>query len=417
MCKLRLSMRNLLVTSLLALSVGAVAVTGVLLPTSAHAEKFSKAVGEPLQAAQAAIKKKQWTQALGSIKQAQAVSGKTPFEEYTINELLGYVLLQTGDSAGAIKAFEANLAQTPADQLPGRIKTLAQLNASPKVKNYPKAIEYGNRWIKNSPSDTDAYYLVAQSYYQTQDCKNSLRVLQNGMDVSRKNGQPVKENWLDMKLFCQDKLDDKEGLAETREQLVRNNPSRENWDNLLTTLYTNPNNDDLTTLGYFRLGSDLDVLKKPDHYFELAQMSIESKVPGEAVAVLEKGINNKVFTEKRDQERSTRLLNNAKAQADAIKAELPKLEQEAAAAKTGEADVTLGMAYISAGQYDKAVEALRRGLQKGAGKRTDEANIMLGRAYLKLKQKDAARKAFKAVPDDSKLARVAELYDLHAAQS
>jgi tetratricopeptide (TPR) repeat protein len=415
MCEIRQSMRNLLVTSLLALSVGAGAITGVLLPTSAHAEKFSKAVGEPLQAAQAAIKKKQWTQALGSIKQAQAVSGKTPFEEYTINELLGYVLLQTGDSAGAIKAYEANLAQTPADQVPARIKTLAQLNA--KAKNYPKAIEYGNRWIKNSPGDTDAYYLVAQSYYQTQDCKNAVRVLGQGMDVSRKNGQPVKENWLDMKLFCQDKLDDKEGLAETREQLVRNNPSRENWDNLLTTLYKNPNNDELATLGYYRLGFDLDVLKKPEHYSEMAEMSIEGKVPAEAVTVLEKGIAAKVFSEKRDQERSNRLLTNAKTQADALKAELPRLEQDARAAKTGDADIALGMAYMSYGQYDKAVEALRRGLQKGAGKRTDEANITLGRAYLKLKQKDAARKAFKAVPDDSKLARVAELYDLHAAQS
>jgi tetratricopeptide (TPR) repeat protein len=370
MCEIRMLLRELMVTSVLALSIGAVTVTGVLLPTIARAEKFSKAVGEPLQAAQAAIKKKQWTQALGSIKQAQAVSPKSAHEEYTINELLGYVLLQTGDSAGAIKAYEANLAQTPPDQQPARIKTLAQLNA--KAKNYPKAVEYGNRWIKNSPTDTDAYYLVAQSYYQVQDCKNAVRVLGQGMDVARKNGQPVKENWLDMKLFCQDKMNDKEGLAETREQLVRNNPSRENWDNLLTTLYTNPNNDDLTTLGYFRLGSDLDVLKKPDHYFELAQMSIESKVPGEAVAVLEKGINNKVFADKRDQERSTRLLTNAKAQADAIKSELPKLEQDARAAKTGEADVTLGMAYMSSGQYDKAVEALRRGLHH-AGPRVPQA--------------------------------------------
>ena len=415
MYEISVTMRKVLVTCALALSLGATTLTGVLVPTAAHAEKFSKAVGEPLQAAQASIKKKQWTQALGSIKQAQAVTGKTAFEEYTINELLGYVLLQTGDSAGAVKAYEANLPQTPPDQLPARVKALAQLNA--KAKNFPKAIEYGNRWIKASPGDTDAYYLVAQAYYQAQDCKNTVRVLGQGMDVARKNGQPVKENWLDMQLYCQDKLDDKEGLAETREQLVRNNPSRENWDNLLTTLYTNPNNDDLTTLGYFRLGSDLDVLKKPDHYFELAQMSIEGKVPGEAVTALEKGIKNKVFTEKRDQERSTRLLTNAKAQADATKAELPKLEQDARVAKTGEADVTLGMAYTSAGQYDKAVEALQRGLQKGAGKRTDEANIMLGRAYLKLKQKDAARRAFKAVPDDSKLARVAELYDLHAAQS
>ena len=74
------------------------------------------------------------------------------------------------------------------------------------------------------------------------------------------------------------------------------------------------------------------------------------------------------------------------------------------------------MTYTGFAQHDKAVEALQRALQKGAGKRKDEAQIALGRAYLKLNQKDPARKAFKAVPDDSKFARVAELYGIYASQ-
>ncbi len=416
MCEIRVLMRTIVIMLTLALNMGALTLTGVLAPGSAQAQQFSAAVGKPLQAAQESIKKKQWSAALNSIKQAQAVPTKTPVEEYTVNELLGYVLLQSGDSAGAAHAYEQNLnsGQTPADQVPARQKALAQLYA--KAKNFPKAIEYGNRWIKSNVNDTDAYYLVAQSYYQTKDCRNTVRILQNGMEAARRNGQPVKQNWLDMKLYCQDELNDRDGLAETREQLVRNYPSRENWDNLLTTLYDHPDNDDLTTLGYYRLMFDLDVLKKPSDYVEMAQMAIENHVPGEAVTVMEKGFGNKVLDNK-DKDRHTRLLNNAKSQAQAMKTDLPKLEQEARASKTGEADAVLGMAYLSYGQYDKAVEALQRGLQKGANKRADEAQIMLGRTYLKLKQKDAARRAFKAVPDDSKLARVAQLYDLHAAQS
>ncbi len=413
MCERKLLLRKIVMMLALALNVGALTLT---VPAIAQAQKFSAAVGKPLQDAQAAMKKKQWSTALNSIKQAQAVPSKTAVEEYAINELLGYVLLQTGDSAGAARAYEQNLnsGQTPADQVPARVKALAQLNA--KAKNFPKAIEFGNRWIKSSANDTDAYYLVAQSYYQTKDCKNTVRVLQNGMEAARRNGQSIKQNWLDMKLYCQGELNDREGLADTREQLVRYYPSRENWDNLLTTLYNDPDNDDLTTLGYYRLMFDLDVLKKPSDYVEMAQMSIENHVPGEAVTVMEKGFGNKVLDNK-DKDRHTRLLDNAKSQAQTMKTDLPKLEQEARAAKTGDADVGLGMAYMSYGQYDKAVEALQRGLQKGANKRSDEAQIMLGRTYLKLKQKDAARRAFKAVPDDSKLARVAELYDLHAAQS
>jgi Tfp pilus assembly protein PilF len=294
------------------------------------------------------------------------------------------------------------------------VKTLAQLNS--RAKNLPKAIEYGNRWIKASPNDTDAYYLVAQSYYQQKDCKNTVRVMQNGIEAARRNGQPAKENWLDMKLYCQSELKDKDGISETREQLVRNYPSRENWQNLLITVYNRPENDELTTLGYYRLMFDLDVLDKPDDYVAMSEIAITNGVPGEAVTVMEKGFTKKVL-DSTPKSRHLRLLNNAKTQAETSKTALPTQEKEARASKTGEGDVGLGMAYLSYGQYDKAVEALRRGLQKGANRRTDEAQIMLGRAYLKLNQKDAARRAFKAVPDDSKLARVAELYDLHAAQS
>jgi tetratricopeptide (TPR) repeat protein len=385
----------------------------MLAPAPAQAEKFSAAVGKPLQAAQEAIKKKKWSEAIAEIKKAQAVPTKTAFEEYTINEMLGYALWQSGDSIGAARAYEANLAATPASELPARVKTLAQLYS--RAKNLPKTIEYGNRWIKASPNDTDAYYLVAQTYYQQRDCKNSVRVMQNGIDAARRTGQPAKENWLTMKLYCQTELNDKEGISETREQLVRNFPSRENWERLLATVIR-PENEETTSLGYYRLMFDLDVLKEPDDYVNMSEIAITSGVPGEAVAVMEKGFANKIL-ENKNKERHTRLLNNAKAHAQTTRSELPNLDKQARASKTGEADVSVGMIYMSFGEYDKAVEALQRGLQKGAAKRTAEAQIMLGRAYLKLNQKDAARRAFKAVPDDSKLARVAELYDLHAAQS
>jgi tetratricopeptide (TPR) repeat protein len=195
----------------------------------------------------------------------------------------------------------------------------------------------------------------------------------------------------------------------------RNFPSRENWERLLATVIR-PENEETTSLGYYRLMFDLDVLKDAKDYADMSEIAIASGVPGEAVTVMEKGFANKIL-ENKDKERNTRLLNTAKSRAQVSRSELPNLEKQARAAKTGEADVNVGIIYMSFGEYAKAVEALQRGLQKGANKRTAEAQIMLGRAYLKLNQKDAARRAFKAVPDDSKLARVAELYDLHAAQS
>ena len=410
-------MRKYLVVWLLAAQIVTVGATTLMLPTAAMAEaKFSKAVGTPLKAAQEAIQKKNWDVAMTKLKEANGQATKTPYEQYSINELMAYVMLRTGDSAGAAKLYEQNLGsgQVPADQVPARTKTLAQLFF--QTKNYPKAIEFGNRWLKNSPGDTDAYLLVAQSYYQQKDCKNASRYVEQGMEAARKANQPVEQNWMDLKLFCQDAMGDTQGVIDTRLQLVRNYPTKEHWDALLVTVQKQDDDNELVTLNYYRLMLDLDVLKKPNDYKEMAEMDITAKVPGEALVVMNKGFENKVL-ETKDRERYTRLLNNARTQAQTVKADLPKLDAEARAEKTGEADVGLGMTYTGFAQYDKAVEALQRALQKGAGKRKDEAQIALGRAYIKLNQKDAARKAFKAVPEDSKLARVAELYGIYASQS
>ncbi len=410
-------MRKYLVVWLLAAQIGTVGVMSALVaPTAAAADaKFSKAVGTPLKAAQEAIQKKNWDVAMTKLKEANGQATKTPYEQYSINELMAYVMLRTGDSAGAAKLYEQNLSsgQVPANEVPARTKTLAQLFF--QTKNYPKAIEYGNRWLKNSPDDSDAYLLVAQSYYQQKDCKSATRYMQQGMDAARRANQPIKQNWMDLKLFCQDATGDKQGVIDTRMQLVRNYPSTEHWDALLVTVQKLDADNELVTLNYYRLMFDLNVLKKPNDYKEMAEMDITAKVPGEALEVMTKGFQNKVL-ETSDRERYTRLLNNARTQAQAVKAALPKLDADARAEQTGEADVALGITYTGFAQHDKAVEALQRALQKGAGKRKDEAQIALGRAYLKLNQKDSARKAFKAVPDDSQLARVAELYGIYASQ-
>ena len=408
-------MRKYLVVWLLAACV--MGTTALMVPTTAEAQqKFSKEVGKPLKEAQAQIQKKNWDAAMAKLKEANGQATKTPYEQYTINELMAYVMLRTNDAAGAAKLYEQNLnsGQVPADQVPGRVKTLSQLFF--QTRNYPKAIEYGNRWIKNNSADSEPYLLVAQSYFQQKDCKNATKFMQSGMDAARHANQPIKQNWLDLKLYCQDAMKDTEGVIETRMQLVRNFPSHEHWDALLSTIYNRAENDDLTTLNYYRLMLDVDVLKKPNDYKEMAEMNITAKDPGEALFVMNKGFASKVL-ETKDRERYVRLLNTARTQAQAVQADLARLDQEARAEKTGEADVGLGITYHGFAQYDKSVEALQRALQKGAGKRKDEAQIALGRAYLKLNQKDAARKAFKAVPDDSKLRQVAELYEIYASQS
>jgi tetratricopeptide (TPR) repeat protein len=178
-----------------------------------------------------------------------------------------------------------------------------------------------------------------------------------------------------------------------------------------------PNLGDKNTLQVYRLMSELDVLKDPTDYTEMAQLAIEQGNPGEAQNVLEKGMQKGVFADARQKDKNQRLLESAKKAAQQDKASLPKVEQDANASTTGDKNVGVGLAYLGYQQYDKALDQLNKGVTKGGVRNEAEARLLLGIAQLKSGKKDDAQKSFKGVKGDPNLERLAELWSLHAKQA
>ena len=203
----------------------------VIAPLTAHAadkeQKVGPKVGKPLQAAIEAVQKKQWDQALSKVKEAQAVDKKTPFEEYKINEILGFVLINQkkyGEAAGVYeKMLESG--QTPPDEVDTRIKQIAQMYT--QVQNYPKATEYLKRWLKDHPGDQEMTLLLGQVYYQQGQYKQSIDTMQGVISATEKAGQPPKENWLQFVLSSADKLNDDGAKEAALEKLIRYYPKGE----------------------------------------------------------------------------------------------------------------------------------------------------------------------------------------------
>ncbi len=412
----------------LSLALGAAGLTSVLVvvPQAAQAQddkkddkkkeapRVSAKVAKPLKAAQDAMAKNDWDTALAKTLEAKGMPELTEFEKYQIEEFLSFIYIKKQDYANAAPAYDALLASPllPPEQAVERLKVATPLNF--QIKNYPKAIEYGNRWIEAAGAPVpDAESIVAQAYYIQDDYPNALKHAQAAIDAARAAGEPVEEAWLQIKLGAYNEADDQAGLNATLAELVREFPNQKYWEQLLGVTQQVAETDDRVTLNLYRLMLELDALRRDSDYVEMAQLAIEMGVPGDAVKVLEKGFANKVL-ESEDVARRRSLLQEAKAAAQTDQKALASLETEAKAAKTGEADVGLGTAYLSYDQYDKAAEALGRGLQKGGVKRPDEAQLLLGAALLKLNQQDNAVKAFEAVPDTSKYGRVANLWELYA---
>ena len=404
-------------TVALGLAIGTLAVVPLLLPATVEAAdaakpKVSKAVGEPLKKAQEAMGKKQFDVALSEIQKAKAVEKRTPFEDYQIDEFLGYILIQQKKYAEAATVYERmlNSGQMPPEQADDRTKAVSQMYF--QVKEYKKAAEWAKKWLEKYAGNEDMTVLLAQSYYLLENYKESGATMSQVVSSAEKAGQTPKENYLQIVLSSYFKLQNNDGIAEALKKMVRYYPKPEYWDNLIDINRRKSAGGDRLTLGFYRLMSDVGVLKDKGDYMEMAQLGIEAGVPGESEQIVEKGIASGVLKseDKTEQGRYDRLLAAAKKQAAADRASLPQLAKDAEKAPTGQADVGLGQAYLSYGQYDEAIAAMERGIKKGSVTDVDEAQISLGIAHIKKGQKDQARQAFKTVKSASKWASLAELW-------
>ncbi len=396
-----------------AASVGIVAgaTTG---PVSAQEKQsVSKAVAKTLQAAQEATKKNNWKECLAKTREAEAVANKTPYDNFAVSELTGFCAIRVNDYATAARALEAGLESgfLAQDQVPSRVRALSQVNY--QIKNYPKAIEFGNRAIKGGYADADLYTLVAQAYYIQGDYKMTKAFVGDWVEDTSKRGQKPREGALQLLLSSCIKLDDSACTTDALERLVDHYPKDEYWQNLMRSMFRTGGSD-AVMLNIYRLAAEVNAMRRPEDYTEMAQLAIEQGLPGEAQSVLEKAFAAKIFTDQRDIDRNNRLLNSAKTQAAQDRASLASDDKTAAAAKTGEPDVRVGMAYLSYGQVPQALTAIQRGIGKGGLKNPAEAQLALGIAHLRSGNKAEAAKAFRAVKGDPTLERLGNLWALRA---
>jgi len=379
-------------------------------------KKVSKAASKSLKAAKDAADAKKYPEALEKLKEAEALPDRTPYDTHVMNELYGFVYVRTQQYPEAAKALEAGLTDGFLEEaeIMSRLKALAQVNY--QIKNYDKAVEFGTRVMKAGQADDDMITLISQAYYIKADYKGTIKFIDEYDDSQIKAGKQPKEQSLNLVLSSCIKLDDNDCATKSLEQLVAYYPKPNYWQNLLQTIFQQPGMTDKNLLHVYRLASAVDGMRGADDYMEYAQLAIEAGSPGEAQAILEKGTAKNVFTDPKLADRNKRLLENARKQAEQDRASLDKIAKDAAAGKTGDKDVSIGLAYLSYQQYDKAVEAITRGLSKPGVQNQGEANL-LGIAQLGAGHKDEAQKAFNAVKGDAKLERIANLWSLHARQA
>jgi tetratricopeptide (TPR) repeat protein len=375
----------------------------------------SEKVAKLLQPAQEMLKAKNYTGALAKIHEAAALPDKTPFDQFTIDEFGCNANAGAGNWAEAAKVCEAKLNDTgfmPDAEVPSLVKTLQAINY--QLKNYDKAIEFGQRAIKGGYATDETKTILGQS---KGDWKDTLTTENPQVDAEIKAGQTPKEQQLGLILNSCIKLDDEACQAKALEKYVTYYPKPEYWTFLLQRVRGGTTGGDAVKLQVYRLMIDTDTLKDAGDYNEAAQLALDAGSPGEAQKTLEKGFASNVFSDQRSKDRNTRLLESVKKSAATDQASLPKQEKDADAAPTGAKNVSVGLAYYGYGQNDKAIDEIQKGITKGGLKNEADAHLLLGIVQLKAGHKDDAVKSFKAVKGDATLERLATLWTLRARQA
>jgi tetratricopeptide (TPR) repeat protein len=374
----------------------------------------SRAAAKSLKAAEDAIHQKKYDVAAAKIKEVEALPERSPYDEYLVHEMKAFLDFHNKDYTNAEKDLEVNLTSPFAkpSENPAHVKQLAVLNL--QLKDYTKAIDFGTRAVKGGFADDATYEVLEQAYYLKGDHKATLRFVNDYVDTQIKAGKTPKERSLKTIMATCIAMKDQACEQHAFERLVLYYPKGDYWANLINSLFTSDDyKSDLPRLQLFRLAADVNVLKNPADFTEMAQLDMDQGASAESVRVLQKGLDGNVFTEQREKDKNGRLLAAAQKRAAADQSSIQQRTAEATAAPDGNKDAALGLTLLSLQQYPAAIDALNGALKKGGLQNPADTQLLLGIAQLKAGNKDEALKAFHAVKGDAKYEHLASLWSLH----
>jgi hypothetical protein len=372
----------------------------------------SAAAGKDIIAAQKALQAKNYDEVLADLDKVKAIPKKNEYDDFLINEFTFSAYAGQKKYAEALPPLEAAMASKyiAPDELKQRLGQAAIL--AYQVQNYDKAIEYGNRALKEGTPTAQLQTLVAQAYYLKNDYKDTESFVRTMVDDQVKAGQSPPEELLQLGLSATLKQNDDAGEVHWLELLAEYHPKADYWENLIQTLYKNKLNDK-QLLQVYRLSAEVGTLKRGADYAEMAQLALDQGSPGEAVSTLTNGFAANAFTDAADKNRNQHLLDSAKKSAASDQPTLAKVEADSATAASGDKLVGVGIGYFSYGDYAKAAKDIAAGLSKGMTKDATDARLILGIAQLKSGDKDSAIKTFESVKGDPTEERLAQLWIVH----
>jgi hypothetical protein len=348
----------------------------------ADAATVRPAVGKPLQQAISLANSGKGAAAMAKVHEAEAAGKLTSSEQAAIAQTRNFIAAKTG-AGGSSLGCKAKFAT---DYNAGRYREVVGPDAD--------CLRKGGGY------DFQSQVIVAQAYYLMGDYTTAVRMLR---------GLGNSAQVLSLLMSAAGKAGDTQTEGQVAERLILQGQSKY-WTYMLTATDATRGLTDHQNLAIYRIRYATGNMRNAEDYELMTQLAIQLHVPAEAVAVAQKGFSVKLLQGDRDM----RLQALAQAQAAKDTANLPNLQKQANASKTGDLLVQYGEDLWGRGQYADAVNAIEAGIKKGGLSKPDEAQLSLGIAQLGAGQKDAAIKTFGSIKGSPAAQAVAHLWSVYA---
>ncbi|MBU6260051.1 MAG: hypothetical protein KGL18_04840 [Burkholderiales bacterium] len=355
----------------------------------AAAEGVRPEIGKPLQQASELLRAGKAKEALVKVREAEAVGGKTAFEQLTIERMKAAAAQRAGDTAAAIQALEALYGRVGGAEQGQIAEQIASAYA--QQRNNAKAGEWLNKAIAAGDNSATVHQLQNYLHAASGDYNAIAREAGAAVAAAEQAGRRPEENDLLRLADAQLRLNNTAGHIATLEKLVLFYGKKDYWSALLSRLPRKPGFSDRYSLDVLRLRQATGTLTSAEDYMELAQMAMQAGLPTEARKVTELGFKNGVLGTGAEAARHQRLRDLAIKEEAQLKGQIATQANEARGFSEGDALVKVGTSYVGMGEVEKGISLIQAGIAKGKLKHPEEARLRLGQAQMLVKRQQGVQ--------------------------
>ena len=384
---------------------------------SAAAQALRAEVARPLQQAGDLLRAGKPKDALAKVREADAVSGKTPQEQLMIDRMRGSAAQRAGDNGTAIAAFESAMAsgRLPAGEQAQVAESLAF--AYSQTRDFAKSSQWANKAQQLGSNSASLKQL--QTYLQSQsgDYGAVARDAAAAVSAAEQAGRRPEETDLLRLSDAYQRTNNHAGQAAALEKLLTYYPKKDYWSVALGRLRAKPDLSERYVLDVMRLKLATGNLASADEYMEMSQLALLAGYAAEGKQIVEKGVAAGVLGTGPEAGVHKRLQDMAAKQFADSNADAAKRLAEANAAKDGNLLVQLGSVMAASGQAEQGVALITQGIAKGQLKRPEEAKLRLGLALLQTgKNKAKAQQTLRSVQGTDGAADIGRYWAILAGQ-